>query len=118
MSFESDLYAVLNAVVSGSVYPDFAPVDTLRPYLTWQKIGGPVINPIGGESSGRRSVEVQVNLWTDTRIQATTLIRAVEAAMRAATSFDARPLSEPVDDFDADFPVYGSLQSYICRFIE
>jgi hypothetical protein len=51
-------------------------------------------------------------------MQARTLIRAIEAAMRAASAFDARPMSEPVDDFDADIPVYGSLQSFMCRFKE
>lgn len=118
MSFESDLYAVLDAVAPGSVYPDFAPVDTPRPYVTWQKIGGPSLNPLGGETSGRRSVEVQVNVWADSRLQATTLIRSIEAAMRATTAFFAEPMSEPVDDFDADIPVYGSLQSFMCRFQE
>lgn len=118
MSFESDLYAVLNAVAPGGVYPDFAPVDTPRPYVTWQQIGGPSLNPLGGEASGLRSVEIQVNVWSDTRVQARTLIRAIEAAMRAATAFDADPMSEPVDDFDADIPVYGSLQSFMCRFRE
>lgn len=118
MSFELDLYAVLNAVAPDAVYPDFAPVDTPRPYVTWQKIGGPMLNPVGGEASGLRSLEVQCNVWADTRMQATAQIRAIEAGMRAATAFDARPMSEPVDDFDADIPVYGSLQSFICRFRE
>lgn len=118
MSFESDLYLVLDAVSPGAFYPDYAPVDTPRPYGTFQQIGGPVINPIGGEASGLRSVEVQINVWSDTRAQARTLIRAVEAAMRAATAFDADPMAEPVDDFDADIPVYGSLQSFMCRYRE
>jgi hypothetical protein len=118
MSFESDLYAVLNAVAPNGVFPDFAPVETPRPYVTWQQIGGPMLNPLGGEASGLRSVEMQINTWADTRLQAMTLIRAIESAMRAAAAFNAVPLSEPVNDFDAEIPVYGSLQSFICRFKE
>ena len=117
MSFEADLYAVLNAVLPGKVYPDFAAVDTQRPYVTWQQIGGPVLNPVDGSATGLRSVEVQVNVWANTRLEARNVIRAIEAAMRAAT-FDARPMGEPIDDFDAEIPVYGSLQSFMCRFNE
>lgn len=118
MSFEEDLYAVLDAVLPGGVFPDFADVGTPRPYVTWQQIGGPVLNPVSGDATGLRSVECQINVWADTRLQARTLIRSIEAAMRAAPAFDARPMAEPVDDFDADIPVYGSLQSFICRFHE
>lgn len=118
MSFESDLYAVLNAVAPNAVYPDFAAVGTPRPYCTYQMIGGPVINPLGGEASGLRSVEYQINTWADTRMQAKSLIRAIETALRAATTFDAQPMAEPVDDFDAEIPVYGSLQSFLCHYRE
>lgn len=118
MSFESSLYAVLNAVAPNAVYPDFAPVSTPRPYVTYQYVGGPVLNPVGGESTGRRTVEVQVNVWSSSRLQARSLIRAVEAAMRLAAAFDAEPMTEPIDDFDAEIPVYGSLQSFRCRFRE
>jgi hypothetical protein len=118
VTFEADLYAVLDAVSPGAFYPDFAPVDTPRPYGTYQAIGGPVLNQLDGQATGLRTQEWQINVWADTREQARTLIRAVEAAMRAATAFQAQPMSEPVDDFDADIPVYGSLQSFNCRFHE
>lgn len=118
MSFDADLYAVLNAVAPNAVYPDFAAVGTPRPYVTWQQIGGPVINPVGGEASGLRSAEMQINVWANTRLQAKSLIRAIEAALRAATAFDAEPMAEPVDDFDSEIPVYGSLQSFMCRYRE
>jgi hypothetical protein len=118
VSFETDLHAVLDSVIADGFFPDFAPVGTPRPYGTWQQIGGPVLNPVSGDATGLRSVELQVNVWADTRLQARALIRAVEAAMRAAAAFDARPMDEPVDDFDAEIPVYGSLQSFMCRFKE
>lgn len=118
MSFETDLFGVLDAVAPGAVFPDFADVGTDRPYITFQAIGGPVLNTLGGEATGLRTQEWQVNVWADTRLQARSLIRAVEAAMRATSAFFAEPVSEPVDDFDADIPVYGSLQSFRCRFRE
>lgn len=118
MSFDTDLYAVLDGVMPDAVSPDFAPVDTPRPYATYQAIGGPVLNQLSGDATGLRTQEWQVNVWADTRAQARSLIRAVEAAMRATPAFHAEPLSEPVDDFDADIPVYGSLQSFRCQFRE
>lgn len=118
MSFETDLYAVLDAVLPGKVFPDFASVDTQRPYCTFQAIGGPVLNPVDGTSTGLRSQEWQVNCWANTRLEARNTIRSIEAALRAAAAFDARPMAEPLDDFDADIPVYGSLQSFMCRFHE
>lgn len=118
MTFETDLYAVLDGVMPGAVSPDFAPVETPRPYATFQAIGGPVLNQLDGQATGFRSQEWQVNLWADTRLQARTLIREIETAMRAATAFQAQPMSEPVDDFDADLPRYSSLQSFMCRFRE
>jgi hypothetical protein len=118
VSFETDLYAVLNAVAPDAVFPDFAPVDTPRPYITYQGIGGPILNQVNGAGTGLRSPELQINVWADTRLEARNTIRAVEAAMRAAPAFDAEPMGEPVDDFDADIPVYGSLQSFRCRFRE
>lgn len=114
MTFEADLFSCLNAVAD-RVFPDFAPVAAPRPYVTYQQIGGDVINPIGNEKPGVRLPEMQVNVWADTRKQAAQLARAIEDALRAATAFHARPIGEPVYDFDADVPVYGARQDFSCR---
>lgn len=117
MTFESDLFTLLkaaDAAVGSRVFPDFAPVSTTRPYVTYQAIGGEVINPLENVAPGTRNAEIQVNVWASTRAQALSMSRAIESAMRAATAFTARPISAPVSDFDADIPVYGCLQSFTC----
>jgi hypothetical protein len=114
MTFETDLFALLKTV-SPRVFPDFAPTDTPRPYVTFQQVGGAVLNPLGNEGPGVRLPEVQVNVWSDSRAGAMTLIRAIEAAMRGATAFTARPMGDAVADYDADVPVYGCRQDFLCR---
>jgi hypothetical protein len=118
MPFEADLFAVLrgaDAALGTRVYPNFAPVSTQRPYVTWQQIGGPLISPLGGEASGLRLPEIQVNVWADTSKEAKRIAHAIEVAMRAAAAFRATPVGELVDDFDAEIPVHGTRQDFSCR---
>lgn len=84
MSLEADLAAVLGAQCSGRVYPDTAPHDTARPYITYQRVGGQVINPVSNSDPGLHNARVQVNVWHDTRAAANALMRSVAAALRAA----------------------------------
>ena len=114
MTFEASLYSRLKTVAD-RVFPDFAPVKTARPYVTFQQVGGAVLNPLNNAAPGVRMPEVQVNVWADTRKQAMELIRAIEGAMRSATAFTARPLGDAVTGYDADVPVYGARQDFSCR---
>lgn len=114
MTFEADLFTLLKTVTP-RVFPDFAPVSTPRPYVTFQQVGGDVLNPLDNAAPGVRMPEIQVNVWSDTRAEAMSLIRSIEAAVRGASTFTARPLGEAVADFDADVPVYGARQDFACR---
>ena len=55
---------------------------------------------------------VQVNSWAATRVEALTLIRAVEEALCAAAAFTATPDSEPIWDVDDDSDRRGCLQDF------
>ena len=83
MSFETDFTAAI-AAQCARVYPDFAPPDTARPYVTWQQVGGPVINPMDSSVPGSRGHRVQVNVWADDRKGANELLNAIEDALRPA----------------------------------
>lgn len=113
MTFEADLFALI-AAVTPRVFPDFAPVSTTRPYVTYQQIGGHVINPIENVAPGKRNAMLQVNVWANTRAESLQISRAIEDAMRVASAFSARPISAAVADFDADIPVYGARQDFTC----
>jgi hypothetical protein len=113
MTFEADLKGVLDDVTT-RVFPGFAPVTTARPYVTYQQIGGDVINPLANSAPGKRNSVLQVNVWADTHAQALSLSRSIEDALRAASLFQARPVSAAAIDFDADIPVYGARQDFTC----
>lgn len=113
MTFEADLQTLLKTVTP-RVYPDFAPTSTQRPYATFQQIGGRVINLVANDAPGKRNSEMQITVWSSTRIEALQISRSIEDAMRAATAFIGRPIAAAVADYDAEIPVYGARQDFTC----
>jgi len=111
MSLETELYAVLVSVTP-RVFPDFAPVSTTRPYVTFQQIGGEAVNMLDRFTPNKRNASIQVNVWSNTRAEAMTIIQSIEDAIRATTVFQGEPQSAPQADFDADIPVYGASQDF------
>lgn len=113
MSFESDLYQRLLSVCP-NVYPDFAPSNTARPFITYAQIGGSAIQPLGKEVPNRRLALVQVNVWSDTRSATTALMLQVDAAMRTATAFDAQANAEFMSVTDEETGLRGAIQDFKC----
>jgi hypothetical protein len=111
MTVESDLYDTLK-VICARTFPDVAPFDTPKPYVTYQQIGGDVIRPLANVVPDKENGEFQVNVWAETRVSAKALIKQIEAALIVATTFQARPVSAPSSDYDHDNLVYGALQSF------
>lgn len=111
MTVEADITTVLRTVCD-RVSPDFAPVNTVRPYVTFQCIGGDAVTYLGREVPSKQNQIFQVNVWAATRASAATLALAIESAMTLATTFQAKPMGAPVADFDSDVPVYGSAQDF------
>lgn len=111
MSLETQLYAVLSGVCPRT-FPDFAPVSTARPYVTYQQIGGDVVNTLDRMVPNKRNATIQINVWSNTRAEAVSLMQGIEDAIRMSTAFQAMPLSAPSTDFDADIPVYGCIQDF------
>lgn len=112
MSLEADLYAVL-VTQCPRVFPDFAPLSTQRPYVTYQKIGGKALNFVDSASPSLRHTYLQLNVWADTRVAADALARDIEDALRAATAFTARPANEIAAVFEDDEPnLRGARQDF------
>lgn len=110
MSLESDLFAVL-AAVHPRVYPDVAPEGSALPYITWQQIGGDVIRPVDGLPD-KRNAYIQVNCWAATRADANAMALQVEAALVAATAFQARPMAALMAAFDEGTEYRGAMQDF------
>lgn len=111
MTIEADVKTVL-ATCCARVFPDFAPVGTTKPYVTFRQVGGSTIRPLANEVPNLRNPIFQVNVWANSRASAALTMLAIESAMRLTAAFTASPVGEPVSDFDADVPVYGSEQEF------
>lgn len=111
MTMEADLVAVLRTVCP-RVHPLQAPLDTPRPYVTWQPIGGAAWRYQDNAAAVQRHTLVQVNVWTGAMTETLQLVRQIEAALCAATTFTARPEGEPITQYESDFKVYGAIQDF------
>jgi hypothetical protein len=111
MTVEANIKTAL-ATACPRVFPDFAPVGTTRPYVTFRQVGGNITNLLAKEVPAWQNGTFQINVWANSRKSAAETMLAIESAMTLATTFTAKPLSPPVSDFDADVPVYGSEQEF------
>ena len=111
---EEALYAALSPLVAGRVFPDVAPLDTPRPYITYQQIGGDAHGYLGKELPDHEHALVQLNIWADTRLAASLVRKLAEANLVAATAFEARPASGPISQHEPDLtpPGYGTQQDF------
>ena len=112
MSTESDIYNALKGLVANRCYPDFAPLSTARPYITYVQIGGEALSYLDNAIPSGKYGRFQINVWGDTRASVSALILQVEAAMILASAFQARPVSAPSSEYDHDMLVYGSMQDF------
>ena len=110
MSLETDLQALL-LTLCPRVFPDVAPAETVKPFITWQQVGGDVIQPFAGLPDKRNAL-VQINCWAERRIDANAPALAVEAALVGATVFVARPQSALVATNDDDTDLRGAMQDF------
>lgn len=111
MTIEAGLFTVISAVCP-RVFPDVAPVSTVRPYVTYQQIGGKAINFVDKLIPSKRNARVQINVWADTRASAVSTMQAIEDAIRMSSLFQGEPESAMTSDYDSDMLVYGSRQDF------
>ncbi len=109
---EQTLYALLSPLVGGRVFPDTAPITTARPYITYQQIGGNVLQPLANEVTDKRNAMVQINVWSNTRLQAVQISQQAEEALVTATTFIARPLAALASRHEPDINAYGAEQDF------
>jgi hypothetical protein len=112
MNIEATVYATLQGLVSGRMYPDVAPEATLRPYLTYQKVGGAAVNFLDQAPPGTSNARIQVNVWADTRGSAAALARIIEDTLRAAPGLRVTVEGGPVSIYEPDTKLRGSMQDF------
>lgn len=111
MTAESTLTALLKTLCP-RVYPDIAPSNVAKPYITWQNIGGESARLLDNTPFDKRNTLMQINVWSASRIEALSMIRQIEEALCASSSFIARPQGESNSTYEPDTLLYGSLQRF------
>jgi hypothetical protein len=101
MALEEKLAVLLQAICPNT-FPDFAPIGTPKPYVTWQQIGGDTVDTIDNVVPSIENALVQINVWSDRRLEAKALIKQIEAALISAQNLQARPTDAAVSDGDPD----------------
>ncbi|MGO4304193.1 DUF3168 domain-containing protein [Cupriavidus sp. RAF12] len=113
-SAESITYTALRALVSDRVYPDVAPLGAVRPYITYQAVGGQDANAMDGPAS-LQNCRMQISVWADTRAMATSTMSAAFAAL-TSDSIKGIPIGAPVSTYESDTKLYGSRLDYSLWF--
>ncbi len=112
MNIETQIYAALQGLVGGRCFPDVAPEQTARPYVTFQNVGGQPISFLDSAIPSREFARVQVSVWADTRIEASDLGKAIEHALRAMTELQTDVLTGRVATFDETTQYRGTMQDF------
>lgn len=113
MSLETDLVTALQAQCA-RVYPGDAPLNTPRPFVTWEHIGGDPLRYIDGSAAAQRQALVQIDVWATTKAEAWTLALAIETALAATSVFTARPIgaARGRTERDVEPMLYGAEQEF------
>lgn len=108
---EANLVTLLKTLCP-RVHPDIAPEDTQTPYVTWQGIGGAPSRMLDKTAGDKRNTLMQINVWSESRLESLNLIRDIEDAMCASGAFLAVPVGEPLSMYEEDPQLYGCVQRY------
>ena len=111
MSLESVLYNAL-VPVCARVYPDAAPVGATLPYIIYQQIGGEATTFVDNLVPSKENGLFQIEVWSTTRLESKTLIKAVESAMTLTTGVQARPFGAARAAFDEETDLRGMMQDF------
>ena len=112
MTIESDIYSTLKDLVGNRVFPDFAPLGTVRPFICYEQAGGDALHYIDGTLPDKKNGRFEVGVYADTRAAAAALALQVEAAMAAATVFQSTALHAPISDYAPEVKIYSSTQNF------
>jgi len=112
MTPEEHIYQVLLGLAGGRVFPDIAPLDTVKPYVTFQSVGGAPTNYLSGDRPDKQHVRMQVNVWAERRMEASELGMLVEDAMRSANHLQVEVLTGRVATYDEPTNLRGTMQDF------
>ncbi|MEM5325175.1 DUF3168 domain-containing protein [Paraburkholderia sp. JHI2823] len=113
-SAEAIVFGAIKALVGGRCFPDVAPAGTLRPYATYQAVGGQSPNYLSN-TIALQNARMQVNVWADTRASATSVMQSVIASLTGGP-VNATTIGAPVSTYEADTKLFGSREDFSIWF--
>jgi hypothetical protein len=111
MSMEANLHALLKTLCP-RVHQVVAPNVEVRPYVTWQCVGGRSLRAVDNAPLSQRNTMTQINVWADKPGDAKALSEAIEEALCASAAFTAEPQGEALAAHDPQTNRFGSLQRF------
>lgn len=118
MSIEDDIYFALKGLVGGRVERDVARSEgILKPYITFQQVGGVPLNYLEPVLPNKRNGRFRVSVWDTTRDGASEIARQAERALvessvllaTTETGLVARP-------YEPETGLYGTWQDFSIWF--
>ncbi|MFM0256099.1 DUF3168 domain-containing protein [Paraburkholderia sediminicola] len=113
-SAEAIVHGALRVLVADRCYPDVGPAGVARPYITYQAVGGQSPNYLSNNVD-LQNARMQVNVWTDTRSVANSLMQNVVAALTGQI-IRAVTIGAPVSSYEPDTKLYGSRSDFSIWF--
>ena len=111
MSLETDVVARLQTQCP-RVYPSQAPLNTQRPFLTYDHLGGDALRYMDGTAADKRMAQLQITVWAADKPGSVALMLAVEEAMCTAPAFSCSPVGALQSGYEHDGEIYRSFQEF------
>ena len=112
MTVESDLYGILKGLVSNRCFPDFAPLGTFRPFITFEQVGGEALSFLDGTLPDKKHGRFEISVYADSRAACAAIALQVESVMAAATPFQSMAIHAPISDYADEVKIYSSTQNF------
>ena len=112
MTVEADIFDTLKGLVGNRCYPDFAPLGTARPFITYEQAGGDAMHFLDGALPDKKHGRFEIGVYADSRASCASIALQVEAAMAAATAFQSTAIHAPISDYAPEVKIYSSTQNF------
>jgi len=112
MTVETDLFDSLKGLVGNRCYPDFAPLGTVRPFITYEQAGGDALYFIDGSLADKKHGRFEIGVYADSRASCAAIALQVETTMAAVTAFQSTAIHAPISDYASEVKIYSSTQNF------
>lgn len=112
MTIESDLFNTIKGLVSNRCFPDFAPLGTVRPFITFEQAGGEALSFLDGALPDKKHGRFEIGVFADSRAACAAIALQVEAAMASAAAFQSTAIHAPISDYASEVKIYSSTQNF------